>query len=160
LYSHSNILLKLLQSERPASENGRPIIFVGHSLGGIIIKSALIHASKLKGNYRDIYSSTIGVLFFGTPHQGTRSNPWVRMVERLTTLTLEPFNARTLKADLHQLELLLEQYKTISLDFCTACFYEGGDDMVPDETVSKLDHIRQRRQAHVADCFGVSCHTE
>jgi hypothetical protein len=63
---------------------------------------------------------------------------------------MEPFNTRTLTADLHHLELLLEQYKTISLDFRTLCFYEGGYDIVPDATVSKLPpHTTKRTSLRI-----------
>ena len=52
----------------------RPIIFVAHSLGGIVCKKALILA-KEDARYHDICSSTAGILFFGTPHGGPGSGP-------------------------------------------------------------------------------------
>ena len=55
------------------SEPLRPLLFVAHSLGGIIVKEALrrsrgceMHQSQL----HSIYESTSGILFFGTPHGG------------------------------------------------------------------------------------------
>lgn len=52
-------------------EQGKPrkIIFVAHSLGGIVLKRALFMA-KLDKDYRDIFEDTAGILFFGTPHMG------------------------------------------------------------------------------------------
>ncbi|KAK9423371.1 hypothetical protein SUNI508_04265 [Seiridium unicorne] len=54
----------------------RPIIFVGHGLGGLIIKEALVTAamSRIFGTHHElgnVYPSTIGVLFLGTPHVGS-----------------------------------------------------------------------------------------
>ena len=51
----------------------RPIIFVCHDLGGLLIKRALAYSSKRQGkviNQRSIYTSTYAILFMGTPHNG------------------------------------------------------------------------------------------
>lgn len=54
-------------------EPSRPLLFIAHSLGGIVVKETLrrsrgceIHQSHL----RSIYKSTSGIIFFGTPHGG------------------------------------------------------------------------------------------
>jgi hypothetical protein len=74
----------------------RPIIFVAHSLGGIVVKKvgfcctyqlnlseysllssqALILAHENDLHYGDILSSTIGVVFMGTPHRGVTIVDW------------------------------------------------------------------------------------
>jgi hypothetical protein len=61
-------LLNRLASKREDAEE-RPIIFVAHSLGGIIVKRALVEA-KLDDSYKAIRDATYGIAFFGTPHQG------------------------------------------------------------------------------------------
>jgi triacylglycerol esterase/lipase EstA (alpha/beta hydrolase family) len=61
-------LLNRLASKREDAEE-RPIIFVAHSLGGIIVKRALVEA-KLDDTYKAIRDATYGIAFFGTPHQG------------------------------------------------------------------------------------------
>ncbi|CAH0054140.1 unnamed protein product [Clonostachys solani] len=43
-----------------------PIIFIGHSLGGIIIKQALC-----RDDSQEIIDDTSGIIFLGTPHQGS-----------------------------------------------------------------------------------------
>ncbi|KAF2190540.1 hypothetical protein K469DRAFT_697793 [Zopfia rhizophila CBS 207.26] len=49
-------------------------MFVAHSLGGIIVKSALIHSDAARQGaleeHRSIKLSTYGIMFMGTPHQG------------------------------------------------------------------------------------------
>ncbi|KAA8893975.1 hypothetical protein FN846DRAFT_459530 [Sphaerosporella brunnea] len=47
----------------------RPIIFIGHSLGGILIAQTMLH-SFLQSGHDDIYGSVRGIFFFGTPHRG------------------------------------------------------------------------------------------
>ncbi|KAF7511349.1 hypothetical protein GJ744_004914 [Endocarpon pusillum] len=47
----------------------RPIVFLCHSLGGIIVKQALVRAMHSTA-YRSIHWSTRAIAFFGTPHRG------------------------------------------------------------------------------------------
>jgi pimeloyl-ACP methyl ester carboxylesterase len=68
---HADRLLECLSiSRREAEANNRPIIFIGHSLGGLIIKQALVTANNNHRKYGDIRHSTKGLVFFGTPHRG------------------------------------------------------------------------------------------
>jgi hypothetical protein len=49
----------------------RPILFVCHSLGGVIVKEMLRQACHCQDDdLRVVSESTIGVVFFGTPHSG------------------------------------------------------------------------------------------
>lgn len=51
---------------------GRPIIFVAHSLGGLVCQKALILCTNPTENaQKDILSSTRGIAFLGTPHAGS-----------------------------------------------------------------------------------------
>ena len=68
-------LVSSLQAVRGLdSASQRPIIFICHGLGGIIVKKALVFSAtqvsnKVIHNY-SIYISTFGILFLGTPHEG------------------------------------------------------------------------------------------
>jgi hypothetical protein len=49
----------------------RPVIFVAHSLGGIIVEEALRRSNLAPHiHLRKVCESTIGMIFFGTPHSG------------------------------------------------------------------------------------------
>lgn len=48
----------------------RRIIWVCHSLGGIVVKRALNEACG-QSQYIDIFRATVGITFLGTPHQGS-----------------------------------------------------------------------------------------
>ncbi len=64
--------LKSLETER-RSQPARPLVFIAHSLGGIVVKEALrrSHGFETYHNHlRQIYESTAAVIFFGTPHGG------------------------------------------------------------------------------------------
>ena len=66
-------LLSLLTRYRH-SLHGRsiPLIFIGHSFGGLVIEKALIAASIPGSPFSPLASSTTGILFLGTPHRGSR----------------------------------------------------------------------------------------
>ncbi|KKK19651.1 hypothetical protein ARAM_001652 [Aspergillus rambellii] len=58
----------------------RPIIFVGHSFGGLVVKKAMTMASQVLNtnasreeykNNRDLLSAMSGIIFLGTPHRGS-----------------------------------------------------------------------------------------
>jgi len=48
----------------------RPIVFVTHSLGGIIVKQALREAAHPKNPHHSIFNKTRCVIFLSTPHAG------------------------------------------------------------------------------------------
>ncbi|KAJ5084974.1 vegetative incompatibility protein HET-E-1 [Penicillium argentinense] len=56
---------RLLKELRPQCV---PIVFIGHSFGGIVIKEALCNPEDAT---RDVVDSTCGIIFLGTPHQGS-----------------------------------------------------------------------------------------
>ncbi|KAJ6021615.1 peptidase C14 [Penicillium herquei] len=58
-------LLKEMQVKKSPRQR-LPIIFIGHSLGGIIIKQALC-----RGDSQPFIDDTCGIIFLGTPHQGS-----------------------------------------------------------------------------------------
>lgn len=64
--------LVALEAERRLRPS-RPILFIGHSLGGIVVKEVLRRSGGChigQTHLRDIFESTIGIMFFGTPHGG------------------------------------------------------------------------------------------
>ncbi|OTB11225.1 hypothetical protein K445DRAFT_26789 [Daldinia sp. EC12] len=61
-------LLNRLEGARTGDPT-RPLIFICHSLGGIIVKRALFHSNNDR-TYKSIAESTFGIAFFGTPHRG------------------------------------------------------------------------------------------
>ena len=61
----------------------RPLIFVAHSLGGIVVKAALRRSAghrEYQPEFYDIYDSTTALIFFGTPHRGSDPRSLIRTV--------------------------------------------------------------------------------
>jgi hypothetical protein len=69
VFSHGKDLLFDLQRVKVS---GRPIIFVAHSLGGIVVKEMLSASATSETSYlNDIVEQTAAVVFLGTPHRGS-----------------------------------------------------------------------------------------
>ncbi|KFY20606.1 hypothetical protein V491_03571 [Pseudogymnoascus sp. VKM F-3775] len=66
---------------------GRPIIFVAHSLGGLVCQDALlICINPSEEAQSDILSSTYGVAFLGTPHAGSDLEKFATAVANVVSL--------------------------------------------------------------------------
>lgn len=81
IQQHAHTLVAELEAVRALSSTAeRPIIFVCHGLGGILVKKALAHSatqtSKNVDHKYSIYISTYGILFMGTPHSGIEDATW------------------------------------------------------------------------------------
>lgn len=85
LYHQAIELVEALCNVRTKpSECKRPILFVGHELGGIVIKSAFILSSASGDErLRAVCLSTAGVIFLGTPFRGMTDDEWIRSFVRI-----------------------------------------------------------------------------
>ncbi|KAE8446972.1 hypothetical protein EG329_011454 [Mollisiaceae sp. DMI_Dod_QoI] len=72
----SELLAAIKSSRRTALEKKRPIVFICHSLGGIVFKQAVVRAHEQNEYYADILDNIQGVAFFGTPHRGSDLAFW------------------------------------------------------------------------------------
>ena len=70
-------------------EPSRPVLFIAHSLGGIIVKEMLRRASdkyQSPAHLRHVFTSTIGVIFFGTPHGGADPRKFLHRIAEVGLL--------------------------------------------------------------------------
>jgi hypothetical protein len=70
----SRNFLQKLELARVGMPDGRgvqrKVVFVTHSMGGLLVKQMLDHAST-NAQHNHLFQHTIGICFFGTPHFGT-----------------------------------------------------------------------------------------
>jgi pimeloyl-ACP methyl ester carboxylesterase len=70
----------------------RPTVFIGHSLGGLLIKQLLRHACDY-GNpaWKAIANQTKAIVFLSTPHSGADMASWIKYIGGLlrTTVSVE-----------------------------------------------------------------------
>ncbi|EAQ86966.1 hypothetical protein CHGG_08219 [Chaetomium globosum CBS 148.51] len=59
----------------------RPIVFVCHGMGGVLVKKSLVYASTRTApkvaHLWDHYVSTFAIIFFGTPHRDVDKSSWL-----------------------------------------------------------------------------------
>ncbi|KAI0114293.1 hypothetical protein F4776DRAFT_656690 [Hypoxylon sp. NC0597] len=89
IYMHAQTLVTSLTHYRKDEQSSHnPIIWVCHSLGGILVKRALLYSNDLRASqhedYRSIYVSTYGIIFLGTPHTGSDIAAWGTMLQAMS----------------------------------------------------------------------------
>ncbi|KAK5625677.1 hypothetical protein RRF57_001393 [Xylaria bambusicola] len=89
IYMHAQTLVTSLTHYRKDElTSSNPIIWVCHSLGGILVKRALLYSNDLRTSqhedYRSIYVSTYGIVFLGTPHTGSDIATWGSVLQAMS----------------------------------------------------------------------------
>ncbi|KUJ15344.1 uncharacterized protein LY89DRAFT_783508 [Mollisia scopiformis] len=86
-------LIDSLNGERQEpSSRRRPIVFVAHSLGGIVVKKALILANERSDHWKNIKESAACAIFFAVPHRGADTAYWANLAT--SALTFASLGAR------------------------------------------------------------------
>lgn len=78
LIDHATNLLNDLTTDRFLhNASSRPLIFVAHSLGGLVCKKAVLRSrNNPDAHLRSIFDCTKGIIFMGTPHKGSWMADW------------------------------------------------------------------------------------
>ncbi|KAL1836391.1 hypothetical protein VTJ49DRAFT_5215 [Mycothermus thermophilus] len=125
IHHHAQTLVTTLTAYRKSEGTERlPIIWVVHSLGGILTKRALLYSNDLRDPHqedlRSIYVSTYGIIFLGTPHGGADAAAWGTIVERMADalvpkrfITTESVLLKTLKKDSETLQQITNHFLDI-----------------------------------------------
>ena len=72
IYHHAeNLLSDLVMLRKSDVAKLVPLIFIAHSLGGIVVKDALSLSGHESTVINAVLPATIGVMFLGTPHHGS-----------------------------------------------------------------------------------------
>ncbi|KAK0655558.1 Alpha/Beta hydrolase protein [Cercophora newfieldiana] len=81
LIDHATNLLNDLTTDRVCCNAPfRPIVFVAHSLGGLVCKEAiLLSRNHPEPHLRSIFDCIRGVIFMGTPHKGAWMADWAKI---------------------------------------------------------------------------------
>jgi len=140
------MLLDRLDGERQSKdEKTRPIIFVSHSLGGIVVKKvsvllsvmatntdilkALILAHERSRYYADLLNSVRGLIFFGVPHHGSDVAYWGNLAANLLRIFQLGFSTNTnfveaLKRDSQTFTDISQQFIERGTNLSIRTFYE------------------------------------
>ncbi|KAI1127532.1 hypothetical protein F5Y10DRAFT_193378 [Nemania abortiva] len=118
-------LLNWLKIERK-NDPERMLVFFCHSMGGILVKRALVHA-KIDDNYEMIRTSTAGLVFFATPHRGGNHatvGDIVAKIARSVLSTPENTFMEALKRNSIFADTLIGDFRQQLEDYLILSFYE------------------------------------
>ena len=128
-------LLNQLGAERvmcgSEGQDGRPIVFICHSLGGIIVKKAMVlaHERSSEPAFKDILDNTKAMAFLSVPHRGSDIAWWgTAGANVLKNLCMETSTSSMLIRDLRKnspaLMDISRQFVPRSQDLKIYAFYE------------------------------------
>ncbi|KAL8769021.1 MAG: hypothetical protein Q9209_004938 [Squamulea sp. 1 TL-2023] len=142
IHNHAeHLIATLCANRRIRGATNHPIVFVAHSLGGLVVKHALIHSSGINGKHtehlRSVAVSTYGILFLGTPHSGyeiAKRKFWSDYISRITLDGIKSHSRllEALKPNSETLQIIERQFVDLASRFHIFYFHE----MKP----SKLDN--------------------
>ncbi|KAL8705747.1 MAG: hypothetical protein Q9201_001142 [Fulgogasparrea decipioides] len=137
IHNHAeHLVAELVANRRIRKVLERPIVWVAHSLGGLVVKRALIHSSEIRGvkteHLRSIFVSTYAILFLGTPHHGSDIAQWGNRLEWICSVMLpkkvvdtQPQLVDALKTNNETLQNIDRQFIQIMSYFNIYFFHEG-----------------------------------
>ncbi|RYP59386.1 hypothetical protein DL769_008561 [Monosporascus sp. CRB-8-3] len=131
---HARNLLNLLNDERAEIPPERPVVFVAHSLGGLVVKQALRLANN-EAPFKLVAKATRGILLFSTPHHGADEEKWLRIAEGFAPLAPpnpDPSGAQTirnplvdaLKRESRDVLEISEDFRFLACSYALVSFYE------------------------------------
>ncbi|TVY85021.1 Protein SERAC1 [Lachnellula suecica] len=152
-------LLNQLDSNRTGTQTTRPIIFVCYSMGGIVVKKALVIACLDHSDYGEIHKAVKGIMFMATPHRGSGLAQFPDILAKITRLATK-ISGNSLRTDLlRNLGSDAKVLSEISTDFRNqyngveiATFYEqqlvqtsyGISTLIVEEESAKMDTPKER----------------
>lgn len=99
-----------------------PIIFVVHSMGGLVVKKAYLLGQNDE-QYQDIFRSISGIVFLATPHRGTNLAEVLNRVLKVSFQSTKNF-IMDLNKSSPALEEVNEQFRHVAPRLSIVSFYE------------------------------------
>lgn len=132
-----DVALQLLTGLRLERDNDkavgarRPIVFVCHSLGGIVVKKALVLAHERSSNpgFKDILANSRAIAFLGVPHRGSKTADYTSILANALKVASVGTSTNTallagLKKNSPMLEDISKQFVERGKDLKIYTFYE------------------------------------
>ena len=99
IFQHAGVLLSDLALLRTSSaDKQKKLIFIAHSLGGIVVKDALSRSRNETTWIDEILPATIGVIFLGTPHYGSKKASLAKQVMKLVKMFYQDTDTKIIRA--------------------------------------------------------------
>ncbi|KAL4963063.1 uncharacterized protein BDV14DRAFT_202312 [Aspergillus stella-maris] len=138
-----------------------PLLFVVHSMGGLIVKEAYMQGQNDE-RYEHIVKSISAILFLATPHRGSNLAAVLNRVLEATWLSNSKVYISELSSDSLTLQKLNEQFRHIAPRLDIVSFYEtqptpikGARVMILEKDSSTLGYPGEISKSLDADHHGV-----
>jgi len=123
----------LIRCGKDDLDAGRPIIFIGHSFGGIVIEQAVVTARLTGSLYEPLVDMIGGIILLGTPHQGSDMQKWGSLLARLADMIemgestmLEDVAKGSFKTfDMQHVFMQIMTVTRLAETHAAVCFYEN-----------------------------------
>ncbi|KAH8714765.1 hypothetical protein BGZ61DRAFT_213997 [Ilyonectria robusta] len=146
-------------------KNKDPIIFVAHSLGGLVVKRAMRQMqTSLHYKYTECHRRIQAVVFCGTPHRGSTMVGWGKIAANLAKVALMDSNSKllnNLKVDAEILDVIQEDFLKLLDEFpikihsflegCSMTGLKGFSSKVVDDYSAKLGWSKEIVESINAD---------
>jgi pimeloyl-ACP methyl ester carboxylesterase len=118
-------------SDQRRGHRERPIIFIAHSLGGLVCEQALLICREGNANLEKLFQSTKGIIFMGTPHGGSGLATLGRMFAKYLKIIrhTNPAIVGVLQQESEVLTAVQQQFQQVLLhkpngNISIYCFFE------------------------------------
>ena len=167
IHQHAQTLVTSLTLYRRSEGTFKnPIIWICHSLGGILVKRALLYSNDVHGSfhdpYRSIYVSTYGLIFLGTPHTGADAAGWGLMLQAMSDVIIprkffesEGVLLRTLKKDNETLANINNHFLDIYQRFRIHMVHENCKTDIKGSKVIVVDAVSASPQLPGVTYYGI-----
>ena len=128
------------------------MLFVCHSLGGIVLKQAFCIANEQLYNYEHLISQVSGIIFLGTPHRMTNQEATLERVMKVLKATTKLSPKLSVDRSREESEILFDifiRFEGLHLRAPILSAYETKESVVQErrwaknlrDVVSKLYHL-------------------
>jgi hypothetical protein len=99
IFQHAGTFLEDIAGVRETlGQMTRPLVFVVHSLGGIVVKEALCASRIARSHINATFSATVGVAFLGTPHRGSSTATLGKIAFEVSKVSFKSPNLQVLRS--------------------------------------------------------------
>jgi hypothetical protein len=114
---------EMLKKLKLAGIGTKPVIFVTHSFGGLLVKEMLIQAQS-SSSYSSILKNTRGIAFFSTPHRGSNLTK-LDSYYFLNSIFRGTVTIQELKPTFEKLEVMNKMFPKVASHVATLSFGEN-----------------------------------